>query len=107
MLFLRGEGLPGEGEGTDEIDGLEPRLEETSSQNFQPPERLADFAGDNMRKLAGDSSLLAEYPPVTHWKVQIINFKLVIKKKQKVILVRSSNHYMESQMCLIHVLESA
>ena len=60
MLFLRGEGFPGDGEGTEVREGLEPRLEETSSQNFQPPDRLADLAGDSIRKLAGDSSLLAE-----------------------------------------------
>jgi hypothetical protein len=60
MEFLRGDGLFGDGEGTDASDGLEPLRDDLSSQNFHPPDRRADLAGDNIRKLAGDKSLCAD-----------------------------------------------
>ncbi len=48
------------------MDGL--RRELVSSQNFHPPERRADLAGESIRKLAGDKSRFTDaLCPVTHW----------------------------------------
>ena len=67
--FLSGEGFPGDGEGMEAREGLEPLLDDLSSQNFHPPDRLEDLAGESIRKFAGESSLCAvcDTSPTTHF----------------------------------------